>query len=89
MRLKPRTRKQLARLSVAINVLLLTVIVTRPTAVIILVLLVSVAGLGFAVGWWAVRPPANARSLAQRNRHLNRKLDATQAKLEQEMTRDG
>jgi hypothetical protein len=32
-------------------------------------------------------PAGNARSLAQLNRHLNDKLDATQAKLEAEMAR--
>lgn len=33
------------------------------------------------------RAPANARSLAQLNRHLNERLDATQAKLEAAMDR--
>jgi hypothetical protein len=32
-------------------------------------------------------PAANARSLAQRNRHLNEKLDSTQAKLSAAMDR--
>lgn len=35
----------------------------------------------------AARGPANARSLAQLNRHLNERLDALQTKLEAEMDR--
>ena len=86
--LKPRTRNRLFRLSVAVNVLLIAAAYAHPPVVIGLIILVCVGGLGFAFGLWVVRPPANARSLAQRNRHLNRRLDATQAKLEREQSRE-
>lgn len=52
-----------------------------------LVILAAVGAGGYALGRWHTRPPANARSLAQLNRHLNARLDATQAKLEAEIDR--
>lgn len=61
-----------------------------------LVILAAVAAVAFYAGRRSRRPrrasarvtaPANARSLAQLNRHLNEQLDTLQAKLEAEMSR--
>ena len=84
---RSRPRFDWFRVSVAVNLVLVTVAVLHPYSLLVLVAIGCAAAAGFGFGFAARGPAPNARSLAQRNRHLDRKLDATQAKLEREMTR--
>ena len=90
-----KIKLRLVHLSLAINLLLFIALTVHPGAAVNLAVLVCVSVASFAVGVAAfimgrlTAGSPNARSLAQRNRHLNRKLDATQAKLEWKQARDG
>jgi hypothetical protein len=88
-----------ARLAIATTLAFMT-LVTAVTVLHVIGWIAATVAIG-AVCWYAGRrsfpriprtrtrtpAPANARSLAQLNRHLNERLDAMQVKLEAEMNR--
>ena len=85
---KRRTRDQLVviiRRQFAVIAFLVVVLIAHPGLLVGLVLAAATVGLSFAYGRFSARGKPNARSLAQRNRHLEKQLNAYQVKLEREM----